>query len=100
MTSITAPAIADIADEFSAELAAAGFSPAEIAAILAWKPFCPFDGCTCEKYADCDYCEACTGETDAADEAEAAYWAEQEEQDRPFFAFLFGEVSEDDYLDW
>jgi hypothetical protein len=86
--------------EVSADLAAAGFSPAEVEAIMAWKPFCPFEGCVCDKYADCDYCEACTGETDAADAAYAEFVAEQDEQARPFFEFLFGAPEADDDLDW
>ena len=86
--------------EVSADLAAAGFSPAEVEAIMAWKPFCPFEGCVCDKYADCDYCEACTGETAEADAAYAEYLAAEVEAALPFGAFLYGAPTEDDRYDW
>lgn len=100
MTSITSPAPTHFvasAEEVGNDLAARGFSPAEIAAIVAWKPYCSPEGCVCEKYADCYYCEACTGETAEAEAAYADYCAEQDEMLRPFGEFLYGTPDEDDY---
>jgi hypothetical protein len=76
----------------AAEFAAAGvvLTDAEYAKITEWKPFCSPAGCVCEKAADCAYCAACTESDRAGDEAYAAYLAEQEEQARPFWEFLYG----------
>ena len=59
--------------------------------MAAWKPFCSPAGCVCEKAADCAYCDACTEDDRAGDEAYAAYLAEQAEQARPFWQFLYGD---------
>lgn len=49
-------------------------------------------GCPgCDKWADCDYCSGCIPVADKAwADAEAAYWAEYEENMRPFGEWLLG----------
>jgi len=76
----------------AAEFAAAGviLTDAEYAAIAEWKPFCSPEGCVCEKYADCDYCEACTGREREAEARYAEWVREQEEAAKPFWEFLYG----------
>ena len=75
------------------------FTKSTTAATDEWTPFCSPEGCVCEKYADCYYCDACSGSQAERDAAEVAYWAEYEEMMRSFGSFMFGEPTEDDYHD-